>query len=117
MGHLLADDAVAASCRRLENALFVGEHDLEPVNFQLTSVGWAGASRQTLPDALVEGADILLGKGVIERPLRHRMAHLFELREGFARNPLGWGIGGYEGGVLLFELRELVLQRIERLGG
>ena len=115
-GHVLAHESVAARRPLHELPVLVGQVDREPVDLQLTDVADVLAA-ESLPDALIERAELRFVERVGER---EHGARVLDRREAIRRrraDPLRRRIGGDQLRMLRLELLELAHQRVVRLVG
>ena len=100
-----------------EEPALIGKNDFESVNFKLAGIGRLCAFGKEFFHPLIERIHILFCERVVERPLRHFVAHFFERRQGLPRDALGGRIGSDKRRVCFFQFRKFIFERIKRLRG
>ena len=103
---------------RISTPVDVGQRDAQAVDLQLGDVGHGGvAHARALPDALVEGAQLVLVVGVVEAEHRRQVLDGREAFDRPSRDALRRRIGRDEIRMLGLEPLELVQQAVELLVG
>ena len=86
--HVLAHRPVPARGRLHQHALLVAQTDRHAVELGLGRVGDGIIPAQALMDATVEGRDIGISKGIVQRQHRQVVAHLGKLGRSLPADPL-----------------------------
>jgi hypothetical protein len=86
--HVLAGNAITPGRRALEQASAIDHAHGEPIEFRLRDVIEIAVALEPLVDAPVEGTQVLLDEGIVERQHRHLVHHLAEGSARGAGDPL-----------------------------
>ena len=111
--HVLTADAVATRGAAHQPSVRVGQRDAQTIDLELGDVGHGIRGAKAAPHAVVEGAELRLVVGIVER--QHRYSVL-DGGKAFRRPPanaLCRRVGRDQLGMLRFELAQLAQQRVE----
>ena len=110
-GDVIADLAVAPGGAFDEDALLIAERNSHPINLGFQDVRHR-IDAQAASDPLVEGDDVLLAVGVVDREHRHAMPDGLEVRQRRAAHPLRGRIRRDQLRVLLLQPAKLIQQQV-----
>ena len=113
MRDVLTGSPVTACRGDLEHAIDVHEADRSAIELWFRGVfDLAVGQVEPLSDTLVEVAEFLFGKRVVQRQHRQPVCHRAEAGDGFVANSLGRRIGSDEFGVISFQALQFAHQAV-----
>ena len=115
LGHVLADETVAARRTADKDAVFILQRHGQPVDLRLHGVGM-GAVDQGI-HAVAEGVELVDGENVRQALQRDLMLHLLKLAQGLPAHALGRGVGRDELRVLRLQLFKPLHEHVKVIVG